>query len=75
MKTHYYKIEEFVDVEYEFHEWVEAKPYVDVVGEDAYVEITGPDWLFHLPMETFQDIEAHILEGELAGPDPDKERE
>ncbi len=73
MPAHEYKLEEIVDVEYVFHEWVEPKPYVDVVGEDAYVEVLGPEWLYDLPGRALGDICAHILEAELAGPDPDKE--
>ena len=73
MPTHEYKLEVFVDVEYEFHEWVKPKPYADVVGEDAWVEILGPEWLFSIPEGPYEDMREHILQSELSGPDPDKE--
>lgn len=75
MPMHQYKLEVFLDVDYEFHEWVEPKPYADVVGEDAYVEILGPAWVFGLPDADYEDMKEHILEAELAGPDSDKGRD
>ena len=64
-----------VQVEYEFHEWVEPKPYADVVGEDAWIDIIGPEWLFALPDSVLDDIREHFLAAELAGPDPDRKHD
>ncbi len=73
MPTHHYKIEAFVDVEYEYVPGVRGT--FTTQGYSAHVVILGPSWLFTLPDGAFDDMKEHILEGELAGPDPDKEND